>query len=325
MSLIRILVADDDEDWRRQVRLLLQARPELQVICEVSDGSEAVQKAAELKADLVFLEIGLPELNGIEAARRIRQLAPNSKIVFLSLDNSADVVQVALSTGAEGFVYKARAQSDLLPAIDSILQGKQFVSGMLKGYKFIDAPGSKAPHRHEVQFYSDDAAFLDSFTRFIATALQAGDVAMVVATESHRDSLARKLKAQGLDVDAATKQGTYIPLDAAQTLSTFMVNGMPDSALFFEVVGDLIRAAAKAGKREHPRVAACGECAPLLWAEGKVDAAIRLERLCEQLAATYEVDILCGYALSSFHGEEDQHVFQSICAEHSAVYSQENS
>jgi CheY-like chemotaxis protein len=325
LSLIRILVADDNKDWRHEIRLLVEARPEWRVICEVSDGLEAVQGAAELRPDLVLLEIGLPERNGIEAARLIRRLSPDSRIVFLSLDNSADVVQVALSTGAQGYVYKARAESDLLPAIDAILRGEQFVSSMLKGYRFTDTPGAIAPHRHEVQFYSDDAVFLDSFTHFIAAALEAGDVAIVVATESHRNSLAQKLKAQGLDVDAATQQGTYIPLDVAQTLSTFMVNDMPDSDRFFDVVGGLIRAAAKAGKKEHPRIAACGECAPLLWAEGKTDAAIRLEQLCDQLATIYEVDILCGYALSSFHSEEDQHVFQSICAEHSAVYCQGNS
>ena len=79
-----------------------------------------------------------------------------------------------------------------------------------------------------------------------------------------------------------------------------MVNGMPDSGQFFEVVGGLIRAAAKAGKREHSRVAACGEIGPFLWGEGKADAAIRLEQITEQLAKTYEVDIFCAYPLSSF-------------------------
>jgi len=320
LATIRTLLVDDYKDWRNQDRSLLQARPEWQVICEASDGSEAVQNAEELKPDLVLLDIGLPKLNGIEAARQIRQLSPSSKIIFLSQDNSLDVVQVALSTGAHGYVYKARAQSDLLPAIDAVLRGKLFISSMLKGYRFTNTAGAKAPHRHEVQFYSDDTVFLESFTRFIAAALEAGDVAIVVATESHRDSLVKRLKAQGLDVDAATRQGTYISVDAAKMLSTFMINDMPDSGQFIEVVGPFIRAAAKAGKRDHPRVAACGECAPLLLAEGKVDAAIRLEQLWDQITTIYEVDILCGYALNSFRGEGDDHVFQNICAEHSAVF-----
>jgi hypothetical protein len=130
------------------------------------------------------------------------------------------------------------------------------------------------------------------------------------------------LKNLGADVDAAIQQGTCIPLDVAKTLSTFMVNDMPDSARFFQVVGGLIEAAAKAARLQHHGVAACGECAPVLWAEGKADAAIRVEQLWDEVSKTLGVDILCGYALSSFHGQEDEHVFQSICAEHSAVYSQ---
>jgi DNA-binding response OmpR family regulator len=297
-------------------------RPEWQIIFEASDGSEAVQKAEELKPDLILLDVGLPGLNGIEAARRIRQLSPGSKIVFLSMDDSLDVVEAALGTGAQGYVYKGDAATELLLTVEAVLRGEQFVSNLLKAYKPADMTAAKAPHRHEVQFYFDDAVFLDSFTLFISAALEAGDVAIVVATESHRDRLLERLKTQGLDMDAAIRQGTYISLDVAKTLSTFMVNDMPDSDRFFEAVGGLIEKAAKAGKREHPRVAACGECAPLLWAEGKADAAIRLEQLWDQLGITYNIDILCGYALSDFHGEKDEHIFQSICAEHSAVYSQ---
>ena len=84
MSSIRILVVDDFKDWLRQVRLLLQPRPKSQVIAEASDGLEAVQKAEDLKPDLILVDIGLAKLNGIEVARRIRQRSPSSKIVFLS-------------------------------------------------------------------------------------------------------------------------------------------------------------------------------------------------------------------------------------------------
>jgi len=322
LSPIRILVADDFESWRDRVRILFRARPQWQIIAEVSDGSEAVRKAADLKPDLIVLDISLPKLNGIEAAWQIRQFSPNSRIVFLSQNNDLDIVRTGLSTGALGYVCKADSQSDLLPAIEAVLQGRQFVSSSIEGDKPAHVLAMKAPHRHEVLFYPDDAVFLDSCTRFITAALGAGDVAAVVATESHRESLFERLKAEGLDVDAEIKHGRYISLDVAKTLSTFMVNDMPDWERFFEVVGGLVSGAAKAGKGEHSRVAMWGECGPLLWAEGKVDAAIRLEQLLNQLATIYEFDLLCAYALSSFHGEEDEHVFQSICAEHSAVYSQ---
>jgi DNA-binding NarL/FixJ family response regulator len=325
-SSIRILIADDFRGWRLQNRLLLQARPEWQVIAEASDGLEAVQKAEELKPDLILLDIGLPKLNGIEAALRIRQLSPSSKILFLSLQNSLDVVQAALSTGARGYVHKTDAQSELLSAVDAVLRGQQYVSSSLRGSGFTNTSSEntsseKAPNRHEVLFYSDDAVFLDTFARFIAVALKAGDTAIVVATKSHRDSLLQKLKIECVDVDTAIQRGTYISLDAADSLSTFMVNDMPDAARFFEVVSALIEPAAKAAKRGHTRVVACGECSPLLWMQGKPDAAIRVERLWDDIGTTFEMDILCAYPLSNFQGEDDGRDFQSICAEHTAVHS----
>ena len=100
----------------------------MQVICEVSDGLEAVHKAEELKPDLILLDIGLPTLNGIEVARQIRKLAPDSKIVFLSQESSSEVVEEALRLGAWGYVLKTRAGSDLLPAVEAVLSGKRFVS-----------------------------------------------------------------------------------------------------------------------------------------------------------------------------------------------------
>src|SRR5882724_5327319 len=318
---IRILIADDYEGWRRQVRLLFQARPEWQVIDEALDGSEAVQKAEELKPDLVLLDIGLPKLNGIEAALRIRQLSPSSKIIFLSLHTSLDVVQAALSTGARGYVCKTDAQSELLLAVDAVFRGKQFVSSSIEGYEFTHTSGKEAPHRHEVLFYSNDTVLLDGFTRFIAAALKACNAAIVLATKSHQESLLQRLKAEGVDTDSALQQGTYISLDAADALSTIMVHDMPDAVRFLGGIGGSIDAGANAAKSERPQVVMFGEAVALLQAEGKADAAIRFEQLGNDLGKTHKVDILCAYPLSSFHGEEDKHIFQSICAEHSAVYS----
>ena len=147
LSSIRILVVDDYEGWRRQICLLLQARPELQVICEASDGLEAVQRAEELKPDLIVLDIGLPTLNGIEAARRIRKLAPESKILFLSQESSAGVVQEGLRLGVLGYVVKARAGAELLAAVEAVLRGRRFVSSNLLGQNFIHATDAQVPTR----------------------------------------------------------------------------------------------------------------------------------------------------------------------------------
>ena len=131
-SRIRVLVVEDNEPFRRFVRTTLSTKPELQIISEASDGLEAVQRAGEQQPDLIVLDIGLPSLNGIEAARRIHKLSPNSTILFLSQESSAEVVQEALSIGALGFVIKAHAGSQLLSAVEAVLRNEQFVSCTLK-------------------------------------------------------------------------------------------------------------------------------------------------------------------------------------------------
>jgi DNA-binding NarL/FixJ family response regulator len=129
VPLIRVLVVEDFEPFRQFICSKLEKKREVQIISEASDGLEAVQKATELRPDLVLLDIGLPKLNGIEVARQIRKLVPEAKIIFVTQECSADVVQEALSLGAWGYVVKARAGSELLAAVESVLLDKQFVSG----------------------------------------------------------------------------------------------------------------------------------------------------------------------------------------------------
>jgi MEDS: MEthanogen/methylotroph, DcmR Sensory domain len=142
---------------------------------------------------------------------------------------------------------------------------------------------------------------------------------IVVATEPHRKGLLQILLARGVDLAAATEQGLYVALDVYDALSTFMVNDLPDSARFLKVFGDLLSSVSKSAKAKHLRVAACGEFAPTLWAQGKVDAAIQVEHLTDEVAKTREVDILCGYVLTSLQREQESHIYERICAEHSAV------
>ena len=132
MSFIRVLLVDDFEPWRRQICSILAERPELRVVAETADGLEAVQNAKELKPDLILLDIGLPSIDGLEAAKRIRVAAPGTKVIFVTQNSDKAIVQAALSTGARGYVLKAGAARELLPAVAAVLSGDQFLSSGIK-------------------------------------------------------------------------------------------------------------------------------------------------------------------------------------------------
>jgi DNA-binding NarL/FixJ family response regulator len=126
-STVKVLVVDDYEPFRRFSCSTLAKRPNLKVIGEASDGLEAVRKTEELKPDLIVLDIGLPTLNGIEVARQVRNVQPECKILFMSLESFADVAQEAFSIGGLGYIVKTHAGRELLPAVDAVCQGRQFV------------------------------------------------------------------------------------------------------------------------------------------------------------------------------------------------------
>lgn len=127
---MRILVVDDSLNWREAVCSTLRQHRDLIVICESSDGLDAVLKSEELQPDLILLDIGLPKLNGLEAARQIRKVAPCSRILFLSSYDYPELLCEALNIGARGFVVKSRAACDLLSAVRAVLRDEQFVSSV---------------------------------------------------------------------------------------------------------------------------------------------------------------------------------------------------
>ena len=131
-ALVRILVVDDFDPWRQQICSILGARPELRVVAEAADGLEAVQKARDLNPDLILQDVGLPSLDGLEAAKRIRLIAPGTKIIFVTQNSDKDTVQAALSNGAMGYVLKTDAGSEILTAVASVLSGDQFLSRGVK-------------------------------------------------------------------------------------------------------------------------------------------------------------------------------------------------
>jgi DNA-binding NarL/FixJ family response regulator len=318
----RVLIVDDHGSWRRFISTALQPNCRLQVIGEASDGFEAVQKAEALRPDLIVLDIGLPTLNGIEAARRIRTVSPQSIILFFSEQRAPDIAEAALATGASGYVVKSDADADLLPAIDAILQGASFISPRFAGHAFAGAGvgASSGTYRHEVLFTSDEASLLDRYVVFASVALATGSAAIVVTRRAHGDALYQRFKAHNLDIDRAIQDGRYVWLDVEDALSTILLDGWPDEQRFWPAMTALVETAARASTCNPACVVACGECAAQLWKQGGAAAAIRLEQLWDRLARKYGLALLCGYALPSADSG-DQQTLEQIAAQHSSVIS----
>ena len=131
MCPIRILVVDDHEVVRRRLCSLLQSKPSFEIVGEAFDGIEGVSQSKNLQPDVVILDISMPRLSGLEAAPKIRQVAPEAEILFVSQLDSPSVIREALSTGARGYVLKSDAAIDLVDAVLAVSQKRTFVSGRL--------------------------------------------------------------------------------------------------------------------------------------------------------------------------------------------------
>jgi DNA-binding response OmpR family regulator len=297
---LRILVVEDHAPFRRFICAELQQRTAF-AIDEAEDGREAVRKAAELKPDLILLDVNLPHLHGFEVAKQVRHLTPDTRIVFMSQESSPEIVRKALSLGAHGYIQKMSAATDLPDAIDAAIAGRRFVSASVA---FGDPAGVAVTRRHEILFCPDEAAVVDGFARYVSAALSTGGGAIVLVTAPHRALLRGQVRAQGVDIDGAI---------ARRTCRFFDADLAPNPVELLDAIRD-VRAAAARGGSARPRVALCGERAGRLWAAGRTADAAELERFCDELPA--DVDILCVYPVPYTEGDP---MLSRICAEHTAV------
>ncbi len=197
MSPVRILVADDHEVVRRGLRTLLEAQPDLQVCAEAATGREAVEKAKECKPDLVVMDIGMPELNGLEATRKVLRVLPQTEVLILTMHESEQVVREVLAAGARGYVLKSDAARDLVTAVKALRQHKPFFTSrvaelVLKGYLSGVQAGDEEPslpsltprEREIVQLLAEGKS-----NKEVAVALAIS----VKTVEAHRANIMRKL------------------------------------------------------------------------------------------------------------------------------------
>jgi PAS domain S-box-containing protein len=179
--------------------------------------------------------------------------------------------------------------------------------------------GEVGPHSHLVQFYEDDAFLIDSLANWFSDGLSAGDACIFVGTEAHRISLDEQLERRGIDIAMVRAKGRYVCLEAARTLSSFMVDEWPDEALFIRAIERVLTGVSKRGERR-----VFGEMVALLWKEGKRDAAVRLEEIWNAFMKTRALSLCCAYPLSGFNTGADASMFLKVCAQHTPVLPAES-
>ena len=230
--------------------------------------------------------------------------------MFVTNESSLDVVDQAFRRGAHGYVYKPRVQRDVLPVLDAIIRGGRFVSG---GLERIARGDGLASHRHDLVFCSSDAVLVAAFSRFITGALGRGNAVIVLVTAAHERSLQHTLRASQVDLALAIRQQRYVTVSITELLAKVMVDGRPDPTRFVNAAEELLtEVARRAG--QHAEIASCGECAPTLWANGHVEAAIQLEQLWDGIAESRPLDTLCAYPLAV--RDESVPAVRRLCAEH---------
>jgi|SRR5215470_106078 len=196
---LRILIADDHEFIRRGVRALLEAEPGWKVVAEVADGQEAVEKSKELKPDILVLDIGMPRLNGLETARRIGKVSPETKILILSMHDSENLARAVVQAGARGYVTKSEAARDLVIAIEALARGKIFFTSrvdrmMLQSFLYNGKARVPKEHLLEDQLTSRQREIVQLLAEGNSSKEVSSVLGLSVKTvETHRANIMRRI------------------------------------------------------------------------------------------------------------------------------------
>jgi DNA-binding NarL/FixJ family response regulator len=219
---LRILIADDHELVRRGLCMLLQAHEGWEICAEATDGREAVEKAAQLKPDIVILDVGMPNLNGLAATRRLIQLDPHCKVIVLTVTDADQVIREALDAGARGFVLKSDAARDLVSAVEALERNRMFFTPrvnemVLAGFLDKGNPGSsqRPPKLPELTMREREVVQL------IAEGKSSKEVATLLnvstkTAETHRSNIMRKLGVHSIrDLVVYALKNSIIQIDVS--------------------------------------------------------------------------------------------------------------
>jgi len=195
---LRILIADDHELFRDGIRSLLQSHAGWEICGEASTGREAIAKSKELRPDVVILDISMPDLNGADAARRIRKESANTEVLILSMHYSDQLIREIVDAGASGYVLKSDSEHDLLVAVETLAKHKPFFTSqareVIQGEFSLGVPVTKIPTSLRKRVTSREREVL----QLLAGGMSSKDVASslgisVKTAESHRSNIMHKL------------------------------------------------------------------------------------------------------------------------------------
>ena len=307
---LRVLVADDNASILAKASTRL-AR-DFEVVAAVSDGRQALYAARRLDPDVAVLDVTMPEIDGFQTARELKQSGSRARIVMMTMHDSDEFVAAAIDSGALGYVLKTRMHSDLVSAIDHAIAGRLFVPSLTSLRAIALAPSAG---RHAMLLGVEPRLFLDEVSRLLASAIRRGDMAAIIGTEASRDGVSERLLAKGCDLAKAIDRGTYVSIDAVEAVAQVMVGGRLDIDRVAAFVDDFERSRLAVSASN---LTVIGEMSPLLCADGHSEAALELESTWDNLTRGLPFLTVCCYSVAAFN-QGSPELFPTICASHSAV------
>jgi CheY-like chemotaxis protein len=307
----RVVLADDNRSLLDAVSKLVSQ--DFQVVAAVVDARQAIDATVRLDPDVVVLDITMPEIDGFAAARELRRAAPRTRVLFLTMHESDEYVTAAFGTGAAGYVLKTRIGSDLVGALDHVLDGQLFVPSLTTLSTIASSRGG-----HAALFYNSDPALIHGAVRLADAALERGDTVVVLAREAIRAGITQHLK-ERYSVPALIQQGRLVEQDVVEALSQIMPDGRFDPMRLARAVEALDRGRLASPRGRQARLTLIGEVVAALYRNRDYDTAVISERLWNDLTGPLPMLTVCCYPFTNPRHQDEAALFAGVCGEHWAI------